>query len=63
MAAQSIICYVSTIMPYFRIYIIIDREVRAPGHVKDAVGGINSRYKQMLKLEISKLLNIEFNSR
>ena len=37
--------------------IIIDRSVGAPGHVKDAVVGMNAIYKHMLKLATAKILN------
>ena len=37
--------------------IIIDRAVGAPGNGKDVVYGLNTRYKLMPQLEMSKLLN------
>ena len=40
------------------IFIIIDREVGAPGHVKYFYG-LNDRYKLILKLAVKKLLNPE----
>ena len=41
--------------------IIIDRSVVSPGHGKDVVYGLNSKYNHMLKVSMSKLLNPEFN--
>ena len=41
------------------IIIVVDREVGAPGHGKYVVGGLNNRYKLMLRLEMEKLLNLE----
>ena len=49
--------YLSIIVPIFRICIIIDRAVGAPGHVKYVVGSHNSRDKQMHNLAMAKLLN------
>ena len=51
--------YLSTMMYCFRISIIIDISVVSPGHVKDVVYGLNSRYKWMLKLATENLLNTE----
>ena len=40
-------------------FIIIDTGVFAPVHGRDAIDGLNSRYKFMPKLAISKPFNLE----
>ena len=54
-----LICYWSTIMSCFRIFIITDKAVGTPVHGKDIVDGLNDRYKHMLKLDMVKIFNTE----
>ena len=39
--------------------IVIDRKIRAPGHGKDMVDGLNDRQKRILRLAMANILNPE----